>query len=138
MSIERAGSVNFYRSFNKPPERQVTGDHSSSMIAQDRDQDGFMSLDELRIKNKLKDAILGSADLNGDGIISMREAVLASSSSSGQSMNSGELRAATEGSSKTGFGKAYSAANQFTEHLKELKNSQYGSGMIEGHLSLLV
>ena len=97
-----------------------------------------MSLDELRIKNKLKDAILGSADLNGDGIISMREAVLASSSSSGQSMNSGDLRAATEGSSKTGFGKAYSAANQFTEHLKELKNSQYGSGMIEGHLSLLV
>lgn len=58
----------------------IDADHSASMIAQDHDADGFMSLDELQLKNKLKETLLSGTDLNGDGIISQREAVLATAS----------------------------------------------------------
>ncbi len=58
---------------------EVAGNHSGSMIARDSDKDGFMSVDELKLKNKVEDQVLKGADLDGDGIVSPRETVLNSS-----------------------------------------------------------
>ncbi len=77
MSIERMERADLSLSISRAAEPKVAADHSSSRIAEDSDNDGFMSLDELRLKNQVKDQALKGSDLDGDGIVSLREAVLA-------------------------------------------------------------
>ncbi len=123
MSIERTERANLFTSLNPGPEHKVTGDHSGSRIAQDADDDGFMSLDELRIGNKIKDHTLKEADLNGDGIVSMKEILLKSGASSEQSLDVSDARKAMEKVSKTLAGRNFSSKDKFTQHVAALMGS---------------
>jgi hypothetical protein len=123
MSIERTERANLFTSLNKPPEHKVTGDHSGSRIAEDANNDGFISLDELRIQNRMKDQVLKGADLNGDGIVSMKETLLNSSVPAEQSLDLSEARKAMEEVSKALVGHTYSSQDKFAQHIAALMAS---------------
>ncbi|MCF7973008.1 MAG: hypothetical protein K9N55_04270 [Phycisphaerae bacterium] len=76
MSIEKTDRVYPSFSFNKVTPRKVAGDQSSFGIVQDADEDGFKSKDEQKIKNTFNDQAVKGADLDGDGVVSMKEALL--------------------------------------------------------------
>jgi hypothetical protein len=102
---------------------KVAGDHSGTRIARDSDADGFMSLDELRIKNKVKDQALRGADLDGDGIVSMREAVLTSGNPADPNIGIDEARNALDAVVKSLAGYQGSSTTQYTEYLSDMVNS---------------
>ncbi|MCF7973172.1 MAG: hypothetical protein K9N55_05125 [Phycisphaerae bacterium] len=76
MSIEKVTEVDPSVQLKKNALHQGDRGNSTPMIAKDSDNDGFMSLDELKLKNKVKDQVLGDADLDGDGIVSPKEQVI--------------------------------------------------------------
>jgi hypothetical protein len=123
MSFEKIERVDQSPSLNQVPVPTVTGDHSSSRIAKDNDRDGFMSLDELRIKHKLENQVPKGADLDGDGIVSMREAVLTSSNSADPNIGIDEARDALDAVVKSLAGYQSSSASQYTEYLSDMVNS---------------
>jgi hypothetical protein len=122
MSFEKIERVDQSPSLNQVPVPTVTGDHSGS-IAKDNDREGFMSLDELRSKNKLKDQQPKGADLDGDGIVSMRETVLTSSNPVDPDIGIDEARDALDAVVKSLAGYQSSSAAQHTEYLSDMVNS---------------
>jgi hypothetical protein len=123
MSFEKIERVDQSPSLNQVPMPTVTGDHSGSSIAKDNDRDGFMSLDELRIKHKLENQVPKGADLDGDGVVSMRETVLTSSNSADPNIGIDEARDALDAVMKSLAGYQSSSAAQYTEYLSDMVNS---------------
>ncbi len=123
MSIERTERANLFTSLNQPPEHKVTGDHSGSRLAQDADQDGFISLDELRIENKMKDQVLKGIDLNGDGIVSVKETLLNFSSSSDEDVDLRQATKALAEVSKLLSEHTGNSADRFSEQIAALMSS---------------
>ena len=123
MSFEKIERVDQSLPLKPVAAPKTLGDHSGSRIAKDNDQDGFMSVDELRLKNKIKDHALGGTDLDGDGIVTLREAVLTADNPLNPPSDLGEARKFLEAVLKTLAGYQSSSAGAYVKYLSESMNN---------------
>jgi hypothetical protein len=102
----------------------IAADHSSFMLAQNSDQDGLLSLDALQIDNKVKDVLLGGADLDGDGVVSMREAIRSTKQPSpDQDLDMQVAQATTDAVVEMLLGDHSTSSEFYSQYIAELINS---------------
>lgn len=104
-----------------PP--KALGDHASPRIVEDQDNDGYMSLDELKLENKVKEQALKGADLDGDGIVTLREAFLTTENPLNPPSDLSEAKKSLEAVFKTMAGYQSSSADGYVKYLSELMST---------------
>jgi hypothetical protein len=123
MSFEKIERVDQSLSPKPVAAPKTLEDHSGARIPKDQDQDGFVSADEPRLKNSVKDHAVGGADLDGDSTVTLREAVLASEDPLNPNNDLGEAQKSLEAVLKTMAGFQSSSAGEYVRYLSNLMNT---------------